>query len=258
MRRGGLNVAVVLAALFLALSALVTDARAGVIGNWDKSGRSWNNSHMTKIKAAMQAAGHQVLPDAPITEVGLKSLSVFLMGEPSATPSAEELAILRKFLFSGGMIFVFGDTGIDLPTYNSLLTGTGSTISFIATTIGTSSALPANKFTDAPVNIVGNTLSVTSGNGTAGGTPIDNNYVRYEQVGAGTIVVFGDRIDHNDVISTANTNLLLNVVSFALGPEVQIPTLSPLGLTAASTLLMLAGAAAIRRRRTAAVAACRR
>ena len=58
------GIAGVLTALLLAVSALASSAHAHVIANWDKSSRSWNNAHMTKIKAAMEAAGHQVLPDS--------------------------------------------------------------------------------------------------------------------------------------------------------------------------------------------------
>ena len=250
MRRGGFQLAGVLAALFLAVTTLASSAYAHTIGNWEKSGRSWNNAHMTKIKAAMEADGHQVLPDGPITELAFKSLAVFVIAEPSAVPTAAELALLKKFLATGGMILLFGDTGIDLPAYNSLLAGVGSAITFTATTIGTSSALPPNKFTDAPNNVVGSTLSVSSGNGTAGGTLVDNNYVRYEQVGAGLMFVFGDRIDHNDLISSVNSRLLLNIVSVALGPQLQIPTLSTAGLALASMLMLFAGLAVVRRRRT--------
>ena len=126
MRRGGFQLALVLAALFLAVTTLASSAFAHTVGNWEKSGRSWNNSHMTKVKAAMQADGHQVLADGPITELALKSVAVFVIAEPSATPTAEELALLKKFVASGGMILLFGDTGIDLPPYNSLLSAVGS------------------------------------------------------------------------------------------------------------------------------------
>ena len=247
MRRGGL-VAVILAALLVAALTLATTAHAHMIGNWDKSGRSWNNAHMTKIKAAMEAEGHQVLADTPITEQSLKSVAVFVIGEPRSTPTAAELGLLKKFVASGGMLLLFGDTGIELSTYNTLLSGVGSSLTFVTTTIGTTSALPVNKFTDAPNNIVGATLSVTSGNGTAGGLLVDNNYVRYEQVGAGLTFVFGDRIDHNDVISAANTKLLVNIVSVALGPELQIPALSSAGLALVSGLMLLAGLVVTRRR----------
>lgn len=249
MRRGGFGVAVFVAALFLALSTLAVDVRAAIIGNWDKSGRSWNNSHMTRIKAAMVAAGHQVQPDTPITEDAIRSLGVFVIAEPTTVPSTQELALLRNFLDAGGVIFVFGDTGIELPTYNSLLSGVGSTMSFIPTTIGTSSVLSDNKFTAGPANIVGDRLSVTSGNGTTGGTLVDNNYVRYEQIKHGYMVVFGDRIDHNDVISPANIKLILNLVAVAPGPVFPVPAVSPAGLALASLVLIVAGFGCIRRRR---------
>lgn len=248
MRLGGFCVAVFLAAILVVPFGVAGDAHAGVVANWDTSSRSWNNSHMTKIKTAMQDAGHRVDGDGAISSAVLKISSVYLIGEPIATPTATELALLRQFVKDGGMIFVFGDTGIDLPTYNNLLAGIGSTIAFSTITIGTTSALPDGQFTQRPWNISGSTLSVTSGNGTTGGTLIDNNYVRFEQIGAGYVVVFGDRIDHNDVISDTNTKLLLNLVSFAIVPAVPIPAVSQMGLVLASLLLAGLGAAQLARR----------
>ncbi|MEP7083449.1 MAG: IPTL-CTERM sorting domain-containing protein [Betaproteobacteria bacterium] len=204
---------------------------------------------MTTIKAAMVASGRRVEGDGAITDATLKSASVYIFGEPTATPTASELMALRQFVNNGGIVLIFGDTGIDLPTYNNLLAGIGSTITFIPTTIGTTSALADGQFTQGPSKISGSSLSVTSGNGTAGGTLIDNNYVRYEPIGAGYVFVFGDRIDHNDVISDTNTKLLLNVVSVAAEFPFQIPTLSPAGLLLLALLLAGAGAAPLLRRR---------
>ena len=252
MRRAGPGIpaiAGVLTALLLAASALASSAHAHVIANWDKSNRSWNNSHMTKIKAAMETAGHQVLPDSPITEKVLKSIQVLVIGEPTALPTAGELLLLKAFVTAGGMVLLFGDTGIDLPTYNGLLAGIGSSITFTTTTIGTSSALPDNKFTGGPASsVVGSSLSVTSGNGTAGGTLVDNNYIRYDVIGAGLVFTFGDRIDHNDVISATNMSLLLNIVAIALGPAFLIPTLSATAMMLLSLLLMIAAFIALRGR----------
>jgi len=249
MRLGGFCVSVFLAANLLVPFGVAGDAHAAAVANWDKSSRSWNNTHMTKIKAAMEAAGHSVESDTALGGGALKTSSLYLIGEATATPTAAELALLRQFVADGGMVFVFGDTGIDLPTYNNLLAGIGSTIAFTTTTIGTTSALPSGQFTQSPWQISGSTLSVTSGNGTTGGTLIDSNYVRYEQIGAGYVVVFGDRIDHNDVISDTNTKLLLNLVSFAIGPAVPIPAASQMGLLLASLLLGGLGAVRLARRR---------
>lgn len=213
------------------------DAQANIVANWDKSARSWNNPHMSKIKAAMQDAGHQVLADAPISDATLRA-GVLVMGEPIAAPSAAEAAKLQEFVMSGGMVLLFGDTGIDLQTYNNLLTGLGSTIQFTTSTVGTTSALPDGLFTISPSKISGSTLNVTSGNGTAGGKLVDSNYVRYERVGNGFVIAFGDRIDHNDVISATNTSLLLNIVALAISPPLLVPTLS------GGMLLLLAGALA--------------
>ena len=46
--------------------------QAGVVANWDKSSRSWNNSHMTRIKTAMQDAGHRVEGDGAISAAALR------------------------------------------------------------------------------------------------------------------------------------------------------------------------------------------
>ena len=244
MRPGGICVSIFLTAILLLGAG---EATAAAIANWSKSARSWNNSHMTKIRAAMLTAGHRVEGDGTINDTALKASSVYLIGEPTATPIAAELAALRQFVTEGGVILLFADTGIDLPTYNNLLAGIGSTIAFIPTTIGTTSALADGQFTQGPSKISGSTLSVTSGNGTTGGTLIDNNYVRYEPIGAGYVFVFGDRLDHNDVISDTNTKLLLNVVSIAAEPPLQIPAVSPAGLLLLG--LLLAGVAPVLRRR---------
>ena len=248
MRLGGFCTSVFLAAVTLVALGVGGNAQAATIGNWEMSSRSWNNTHMTKIKASMQNAGHRVDADGSIAS-GLRSAAVYVLGEPIATPTAAELALLRQFIRDGGMAFVFGDTGIDIQTYNNLLGGIGSTIAFTSTTIGTSSALPDGQFTQGPSKITGNTLSVTSGTGTTGGTLIDTNYVRYERIGAGYVVVFGDRIDHNEVISDVNTNLLLNLVSAAIGPVVPVPSVSSAGLALMSLLLAAMGMSFAARRR---------
>ncbi|MEP6702123.1 MAG: hypothetical protein ABJB04_03970 [Betaproteobacteria bacterium] len=203
---------------------------------------------MTKIKAAMESATYRVDPDSAINDGSLRA-QVLIIGEPVTTPTTAEIAKLREFINAGGMVMVFGDTGIDLPTYNNLLTGIGSAIQFTTTTIGTTSALVAGPFTQQPSKIAGNTLSITSGNGTTGGTLIDNNYVRYEVIGNGYVVVFGDRIDHNDVISATNTTLLLNLVSEASGPPTSIPALAPALLVLVSLLLGSFAASKLARKR---------
>src|SRR5258706_15672953 len=115
MRLGRFCASVFLAASVLACAVIAGDAAAVMIGNWDKSARSWNNLHMTKIKTAMQLAGFSVIGDAPISAQTLND-AVYIIGEPVATPTAAELALLRQLLQGGGMIMVFGDTGIDLQT----------------------------------------------------------------------------------------------------------------------------------------------
>jgi hypothetical protein len=225
------------------------NAHAAVIANWDKSSRSWNNSHMTKIKAAMENAGHRVDADGAISSAALNISSVYVIGEPTVTPNAAELALLLQFVKDGGMIFVFGDTGIDLTTYNNLLAGLGSTMSYTTTTITTTGPMAGGQFTQTPWKISGNTLTVSAGNGIAAGSMIDNNYVRYEQIGNGYVVVFGDRIDHDDVISDTNTKLMLNLVSFAIVRTVQIPAASATGLVLTSLVLVGLGILQFARRR---------
>jgi hypothetical protein len=213
-------------------------ARANTIANWEKSARSWNNSHMSRIKASMEQAGHYVLPDAPISDQTRNS-AVLVLGEPLSAPTASEASLLRRYVEAGGVVLLFGDTGIDLTTYNSLLSGLGSAIQFTTSTVSTTSALPVGEFTTAPSKISGSSLNVTSGTGTAGGSAIDSNFVRFERIGNGFIFVFGDRIDHNDVMSATNEALLLNIVAVAAEAPVRVPMLGTVPLT----LLVLALAA---------------
>jgi hypothetical protein len=98
-------------------------------------------------------------------------------------------------------------------------------------------------------HMTGNTLTVSAGNGIVAGSMIDNNYVRYEQIGNGYVVVFGDRIDHDDVISDTNTKLMLNLVSFAIVRTVQIPAASATGLVLTSLVLVGLGILQFARRR---------
>ena len=100
MRLGVLRAAVVFIWLLLAGMAPV---HAKVIANWDKSARSWNNSHMSKIKASMQDAGHTVLSDAPISDATLKA-GVLVVGEPVTAPSAAEITKMKDFVTLGGMV----------------------------------------------------------------------------------------------------------------------------------------------------------
>lgn len=254
--RLGVFCAALLSAVSLS-AAVAGSAQANVVANWDKSARSWNNVHMTKIKAAMEDAGNLVLADAPISDSTLKA-AVLVIGEPIAEPSGVELTKLLEFIKSGGMVLLFGDTGIDLATYNNLLTNMGSSIQFTTNTIGTTSALADGLFTLAPTKISGSTLNVTSGNGTTGGNLVDSNYVRYERLGPGYVVVFGDRIDHNDVISPTNTTLLLNIVAIAAGPPLLVPTLSTAMLALVSALLAAIAARHATRARRASPASARR
>src|SRR5215203_4057077 len=99
--RLGVFCAAVLSALWLTLAG-AQSAHANAVANWDKSARSWNNSHMTKIRAAMQEAGHLVLADAPINESTLRRAAVVVMGEPLAAPTGTELTRLQEFIRIGG------------------------------------------------------------------------------------------------------------------------------------------------------------
>lgn len=226
-------------------------AQAAVIGNWSSSSRSWNSSDMATLKAALVAAGHTVRPDAAISAGELAACQVFVIGEGTAAPVGVELTQLTAFVNGGGILLVFTNSGASgVPAGNAMFAALGSTLLFG----GGSPSLapfPAGPFTNGPPhNIVGQSLATSPGNDITGGTALAGSYAAFQQIGAGYVVGFGDRFDHNTFnpnASTPNGQLFLNIA--AVGTTV--PAMPTAGLIALGLLLALVALAMGRRGRLA-------
>ena len=203
-----------------------------IIGNWSGSSRSWNNGEMATLKATMISAGHTVEADGAITAPNLSNDNLFVIGEPTSTPTIGELGDLQAWVNGGGILLLFADSADSgLPDLNNIAAGIGSSLTWGG---GASSNTPlagGNFATDGPpYNIVGQLLDFSPGTAVASGTSLSGDYLRYQQLGLGFVFGFADRSDHNVFAPTnANTNgqLFLNLA----GPAQPVPEPTTLSLT---------------------------
>jgi hypothetical protein len=210
----GMRAARMLVMLTLVFS--VAQVKASVIGSWNGSSESWNTAEFTTIKATMINAGHTVEPDGAITAANLADDCIFLIQEPSRTPSASELSDLDAWVNNGGLLIIQTDTSAGgRPSCNAILSAIGSSISIGS---GGHANAPLSGGICAtegpPYDIVGQTLATSPGFGVAGGNALAGTYARYEVIGGGCVFVFGNRPDHNAFVPTsANVNgqLFLNL-----------------------------------------------
>lgn len=207
------------------LSATQVQAVSNV-GNFNGSNRSWNNGSMSTVKASAIAAGHSVEADAALSAANLANDTHFVIGEPTVTPSASELADLASWLAGGGILMMFADSSNSgLPALNNIASGIGSALSWSGSISSGSTLASGNFATEGPpYNLVGQSLATTTGTPViSGGTPLAGNYIRYEQVGAGYVFAFADRSDHNFFTpnnTTVNGKLFLNILNGAGAPSV--------------------------------------
>jgi hypothetical protein len=105
--------------------------------------------------------------------------------------------------------------------------------------------------TGPPYDLVGATLTVSSGRAVAGGTPLAGEYIHYQRIGAGTIYVIGDRLDHDALVvdsGSVNARLFANLLGPVRAPAAaQMPVLSPVSLALLSGALALLGVLGRRR-----------
>ena len=229
-----------------------TPAWPAVVGNWSGSIRSWNASDMSDLNGIVTTAGHTVLANAAIT-AGLGGATVYVVGEGSSAPTAGELTILEGWVSAGGVLLLFNNSGCSGCTAsNAILTALGSSIS-VSISDAVVAPFSTSPFTTTPNNLVGSTLDTSPGDQVSGGTQIAGSFISYEAHGAGYVIVFGDRSDHNVFISTAtdpNAGLFLNILSAAAGPTAPaeaIPAAGRPGLLILFAVLAVAGFVALRR-----------
>jgi hypothetical protein len=222
------------AVLFLGNAAFA----GSIIGNWSGSSRSWNDGDMATLKATMITAGHTVEADEAITGPNLSNDDLFVIGEPTSTPTIGELGDLQAWVTGGGILLMFADSGgTGLPALNNIAAGIGSSLAWGGSASSNPPLAGGNFATDGPpFNIVGQALDISPGTAVAGGTSLTGDYLRYQQVGLGFVFGFADRSDHNVFAPTnANTNgqLFLNLAAGGSGQPVPEPTtlsLTGLGL----------------------------
>ena len=213
-----------LAALAVSL-VVVPFANAISIGNWNGSGRSWNNGDFTDIKATMIGAGNTVLPDSAISPANLAGVNMYIIGEATLTPTPAEILDLKNFVQSGNCLLIFTNSSFSGGTGgNAVLAGIGSSMSFASDFVNATGPLQGGNFatTGPPYNIVGQNLVVSPGNTVSGGNTLYGVGLHYEAIGSGYVFAFGDRYEHNFATpSQFNTNgqLFLNIAEAHAVPE---------------------------------------
>ncbi len=237
--------------LCLALLLGTPAALAGTVGQWSGSDRSWNSGDMSALKAIVEAAGHRIQSDGPVSNSALATVQAFVVAQPDQRLAAGEAQALAAFVQRGGILLLLGETG-GTGELNSVLADVASTISF-------STNPPANApvtgsdpaGTGPPYDLVGELLQVTTGVAVTGGTELAGTYVRVERIGSGAVYAFGDRLDHNNLITSAesaNARLFVNILAPTLPPPaVGVPALAP-GMIWALGAAVVALAALGRRR----------
>src|SRR5688572_5602936 len=136
-----------------------------VVGNFSGSSRSWNSGDMSTVRAAAIAAGHTVEADESLSAINLANNTHLVIGEPGVTPGAADLAALQSWVFGGGILMMFADSGASgLPALNNIAAGIGSALSWSGS-ISSTPTLAAGNFASEgpPYNSVGASLDTSPG-----------------------------------------------------------------------------------------------
>lgn len=237
-----------LSTLTVAIAALgftFSNASAGVIGNWDASGRSWNNG--STLVNLMTSRGHTVEANGAISAANLSNDTVFVIGEATRATTVGETTDLLNWITGGGRLLITVDSGGQGVTAgNTILASLGTTLSFAGSAVN--GVLQGGNFltTGGPYDIVGQSLQVTPGKGVTGGSPLAGSFVAFAQIGSGFVFGFGDHFQHNffnNNASNTNGKMHINLVESASIQQIPEP---------GSLLIMglgLAGLGFARRRR---------
>jgi len=173
------------------------------VAQYISSVRTWNHADMSDIKGYMEFAGHNVTADGYISGGVLDGADVLVVGEPTAAPSGMWADELSDWVHDGGTLLMLVDTSTDETIANEYLVAVGSEVRVSAmttTSIGPFPFIP--DFVEGPpYNVANQTASNTLGHAVTGGIELAGLLGRFEYLGAGGVIVIGDRIDHNTFIT---------------------------------------------------------
>jgi hypothetical protein len=230
----------------LLLLVIAMPVSAGIIGNWNGSGRSWNSSEFSTVRNTMIAAGNTVRPDEDLI-TAITGTNALVIGEATGAPNAGELLALDAWLRSGGILMLFGDSGgTGAAGNNAITTALGSTLHQANDFVNLPGTLVGGIFGSEgpPNNIVGLTLASTPASTISGGNELADGLIRWEALDSGYIFMFGDRLDHNVNVGGAGSVNFRLFENLAYGVANTPPTPPTNDIPEPSTtFLMLSGLA---------------
>jgi hypothetical protein len=210
-------------ALAVLLIIAVLPATAGVIGNWEGSGRSWNNPDFTEVKDLMTIAGNTVRANQDLISA-ITGSNVLVIGEAVGVPTASELTALTTWVNLGGVVLMFGDSGgSGAPANNAIAAALGSTMQQQNDFVNFGGTIQGGVF--ATAGLEGLVFTSTPASTITGGNEIQSNLARWEGFGSGFLFMIGDRIDHNVNMAPGNTNFLFlqNIANCAVTAPIPQP-----------------------------------
>lgn len=242
---------------FVALLCLSSFAFGASILDLDGNNRPLGTSNVVNILTVLNNGGHTVNTG---TLAELPNNDLLLFAEPTAALTAAEITQVGNFVNGGGFLVVITDSGcVGCTEINALLSGIGSAIS-IPGGGGSPAPLASAFFTTAPRDIAGQSLVTTPSAAVSGGISLSGTLARYEEIGTGLVVVFGERFDFDGANpadgSSINSQLFLNIADNAEGaapppqptpPALPVPVNSAWGLAVLIGLLLMLGMVSARR-----------
>lgn len=240
--RWSLRHAAVLGVAALLVAAIAAPAPAVTIGSWSGASRTWNSSaNFSNVRTLMTNYGHVVEADEAMTAALLADDQMWVIGEAASVPSAPELAALSAWVHGGGTLLVLADSaGVGGVNGSAILSGIGSAMAFGGTPAAAPLAGGIFASEGPPYDIVGQNLVTSIATAITGGTVLAGTYIQYEALGSGYVFAFGDRSDHNALLTdvngtTVNSQLFLNLAG---GPGIIPEPITALGLMAGLGSLM--------------------
>ena len=238
--------------LLALVATLVASNEVGAqrrIGNWNGSGRSWNNSDMLTVRTTMTGRGHSVFADADITGANLLNYDVFIIGEGTRNVTGAEATALASWVSGGGRLVTLWDSGNSgNPFNNNIMTALGLALQGSGSAGGSTTLAGGNFATNGgPFNIVGQALNTTPGTAISGGSALASDWLRFQGLGSGVAFAFADRSDHgvfSPNASTTNGQLFINIVEAGSINVVPEPSTYLLMVSGLVGLLMIARARA--------------